>query len=246
MDGGASRSWSWVLHLGKVRYYSHSTIRCVQLTRIQRSVHNTRIERLWFDVTQGFGSKWKAFFMDLEHNHNLNAEVPAHLWLLHHLFVNAINEDAQEWAAAWNSHRLHVRGEPRCSPRELFFFGMVENGPRGLEDMVRQLEEEDIGEISEYGIDWQAMNDRVLMEHHNTHNADSMPPTLNGLHPFAPFSAPNQFSTVVCDDPDCPLTVEQCLALDSYLSTHFDLTLRDMGVRRYIWVAALEFCSLIT
>ncbi|KAJ7136327.1 hypothetical protein C8R43DRAFT_894051, partial [Mycena crocata] len=37
-----------------------------------RSVHNTRIERLWYDVTHGFGKKWKVFFLDLEANHGLN------------------------------------------------------------------------------------------------------------------------------------------------------------------------------
>ncbi|KAJ7302577.1 hypothetical protein DFH08DRAFT_722877, partial [Mycena albidolilacea] len=37
-----------------------------------RSVHNTRIERLWYDVTHGFGKKWKVFFLDLETNHGLN------------------------------------------------------------------------------------------------------------------------------------------------------------------------------
>ncbi|KAJ7433788.1 hypothetical protein FB451DRAFT_1064009, partial [Mycena latifolia] len=40
--------------------------------RLFRSVHNTRIERLWYDVTHGFGKKWKVFFLDLEANHGLN------------------------------------------------------------------------------------------------------------------------------------------------------------------------------
>ncbi|KAJ7094476.1 hypothetical protein B0H15DRAFT_737069, partial [Mycena belliarum] len=36
-----------------------------------RSVHNTRIERLWLDWTQGVGLKWYDFFMSLEHNYGL-------------------------------------------------------------------------------------------------------------------------------------------------------------------------------
>lgn len=64
-----------------------------------RSVHNTRIERLWYDVTHGFGEKWKKFFYLLESHHGLNPLAPAHIWLLHHLFLAAINEDAQEWLA---------------------------------------------------------------------------------------------------------------------------------------------------
>lgn len=44
-----------------------------------RSVHNTRIERLWFDVTNGFGYKWKDFFLDLELQCGLNPTFPAHI-----------------------------------------------------------------------------------------------------------------------------------------------------------------------
>ncbi|KZT33080.1 hypothetical protein SISSUDRAFT_1027978, partial [Sistotremastrum suecicum HHB10207 ss-3] len=39
-----------------------------------RSVHNTRIERLWYDVTKNFGKKWKNFFKDLEVYEGLHAE----------------------------------------------------------------------------------------------------------------------------------------------------------------------------
>ncbi|KAG2063868.1 hypothetical protein BDR04DRAFT_1036922 [Suillus decipiens] len=39
---------------------------------IYRSVHNIRIERLWVDVTNGIGQKWKEFFQTLEAYDNLN------------------------------------------------------------------------------------------------------------------------------------------------------------------------------
>ncbi|KAI0371588.1 hypothetical protein BV20DRAFT_1051599 [Pilatotrama ljubarskyi] len=61
-----------------------------------RSVHNIRIERLWVDVTSGFGSKWKEFFHQLEAQHGLNVDNDAHVWLLHHLFLEAINRDAEQ------------------------------------------------------------------------------------------------------------------------------------------------------
>ena len=59
-----------------------------------RSVYNSQIERVWYDVTKGFGEKWKEFFTDLEANEGLDVDNPAHLWLLHHLFLNNINQDA--------------------------------------------------------------------------------------------------------------------------------------------------------
>ncbi|KAJ6618374.1 hypothetical protein B0H10DRAFT_2164156 [Mycena sp. CBHHK59/15] len=73
-----------------------------------RSVNNTRIERLWYDVTHEFGYKWKQFFVDLEVNHSFNPTGPEHIWLLHHLFLHCIDEDAQEWAEAWNRHDLQI------------------------------------------------------------------------------------------------------------------------------------------
>ncbi|KAJ6474110.1 hypothetical protein DFH09DRAFT_1462008 [Mycena vulgaris] len=103
-----------------------------------RSVHNTRIERLWYDVTHGFGFKWKQFIIDLEFHHDLNPSLPAHIWLLHHLFLDSVNQDAQEWAAAWNSHHLQIRGERGRSPRDMFIT---------------------------YGIDWDVANDPGLMTH---------------------------------------------------------------------------------
>ena len=87
------------------------------------------------------------------------------------------------------------------------------------------------------------MRDGALMAHHNLNNT---PSNMNEAPPFAPFGTPNQFSVVVCDAPDSPLTPQQCHALDWHLSTRFDLRTRDMAVRRNIWIVALEFCSYIT
>jgi hypothetical protein len=111
---------------------------------ICRSVHNTRIERLWRDYNQGVSGKWKNFFADLERNHNLNPDNEAHIWLLHWLFIDAINEDLMEWVNTWNHHRISLAGEPDRSPRDMFIFGMLEDGPRGMdyEAIVQRVEEE--------------------------------------------------------------------------------------------------------
>jgi hypothetical protein len=63
-----------------------------------RSVHNTHIERLCYDLTNGFGQKWKNFFLDLEHNHSLDHTNLAHIWLLHVLFLDVINANTKLWA----------------------------------------------------------------------------------------------------------------------------------------------------
>lgn len=199
-----------------------------------RSVHNTRIERLWFDVTSGFGRKWKLFFQELEDSCDLNADLPEHIWLLHHLFLAALNEDAQEWAEAWNAHMLHVRGEPPASPRQLFTFGMVRHGPRGLDFANDDLQPD---EIPNYGIDWDTIADPILIRHHQETNPATQPDAV----PLAYTPRPAQLSHVPCEPPDCPLQHAQVAMLDIHLSTHFDLSSRDMLVRRAVWAAALQY-----
>ncbi|KAL7277449.1 hypothetical protein ACG7TL_009311 [Trametes sanguinea] len=136
-----------------------------------RSVHNTRIEHLWYDVTQGSGAKWKSFLLKLERSHGLDADRPAHIWLVHHLFLNALNADVQEWASTWNAHRLHITGEQAVSPRELFMFGMVRHGPQGIKHIVNPADDVvEENDVASYGIDWDINDDPILMAHHQSHN----------------------------------------------------------------------------
>ncbi|KAF7345496.1 hypothetical protein MVEN_01568100 [Mycena venus] len=203
-----------------------------------RSVHNTRIERLWYDVTHGFGQKWKRFFMDLEVHHGLNPLLPAHIWLLHHLFLDAINCDAQEWAAAWNSHLLQIRGERSRSPRDMYIFSMLQDGPRGLEYRAEP-PSDDVEDPTTYGIDWDVADDSTLM----THLLDQNPQDWDEHNPFSP--GQDALSHVPCDAPDAPseLTREHIAALDAELASTFDTSSRNMHVRRLVWMKAMEICN---
>lgn len=73
----------------------------IPLTTV-RSTHNERIERLWREVGEQFCRRWKAFFMRLERLHGLDRKNPMHLWLLHHLFLWAINEDCEQFVQEAN------------------------------------------------------------------------------------------------------------------------------------------------
>ncbi|KAJ7040893.1 hypothetical protein C8F04DRAFT_1031761 [Mycena alexandri] len=207
-----------------------------------RSVHNTRIERLWYDVTHGFGKKWKVFFLDLEANHGLNPTRPGHIWLLHHLFLASVNRDALEWAEAWNSHQLTVRRQRERSPRDLFLFGMLREGPRGISAFLAP-EEEGIEDINEYGVDWEANEEPELIAHLLANNPDERADTVND--PFAPSSTPANLSEVLCDPPNCPFTPAQLLVLDSQLSRQVDLFSHNMNVRRLVWQSALAIARSI-
>ncbi|KAK7466152.1 hypothetical protein VKT23_004877 [Stygiomarasmius scandens] len=133
-----------------------------------QSIHNTRIERLWFDVTAQVSSKWKDRFIDLELNHGMNINNPDHIWLLQFLFLSDINEDLRGFAEGWNQHPLRSRGrrQPRQSPLSMFFFDMFVHGVRGTEVDL------DEAEIEAFGIDWDSYNEENLLQSHDNNHPD--------------------------------------------------------------------------
>ena len=84
------------------------------------SVFNTRIERLWVEVGRQFARAWRAFFRRLERLHLLDRSNTHHLWLLHFLFLEAINSDCLEFQNDWNSHPISGAGHNQ-SPNVIFF-----------------------------------------------------------------------------------------------------------------------------
>lgn len=216
-----------------------------ELISIVRSVHNTRSERLWYDVTTGFGAKWKAFFLELEHlsEYALDPDRPAHIWLLHHLFLAAINQDAGDWVAVWNSHAITGHGLPhQAAPQELFLMGMAELGARGLNYITAddQVVTED---MAGYGIDWEVYDSHTLMTHHLENN----PQEWESENPFSAAGSPDRLSDVPCDSPNCPFTTAEVASLDAELRDQFGVALesRDMTVRKGIWIHALKACDFI-
>ncbi|KAH6908520.1 hypothetical protein BKA70DRAFT_1103473 [Coprinopsis sp. MPI-PUGE-AT-0042] len=91
------------------------------------SVFNTRIERLWLEVGTQFARAWRAFFYLLERRHLLDRGDKTHLWLLHHLFLDSINEDCQEFEATWNAHPISGEAHGH-SPDDLMLLGQLEHG----------------------------------------------------------------------------------------------------------------------
>jgi hypothetical protein len=59
---------------------------------------------------------WHAFFVCLETLHCLNHHDPSHLWLLHRLFLNLINEDCLDFKEMWSQHPLSSIGTDDMSP----------------------------------------------------------------------------------------------------------------------------------
>ena len=74
------------------------------------STHNSRIERLWVEVGTQFARRWRAFFLRLERLHHLDRSDPHHLWLVHFLFLEDINNDCRTFQRHWNSHPISGEG----------------------------------------------------------------------------------------------------------------------------------------
>jgi hypothetical protein len=219
------------------------------LTSLSRSIHNTRVERLWVDFTQAVGIKWKIFFEDLEWNHLLDPSRPSHIWLLHWLFLEAINDDVSAWINAWNSHKVSLKGEPDRSPRDMYLFGMVEHGPRGIQHLVTSppltdLDEANLENPATFGVDHEIMEDPALfhsfLEHNpgeHGHTDDRNPFDINGL--------PAILSEVICEVVNIPLPGNFVQQLQAGLLAipGISFATQDMTVRRLLWQNSLQLCT---
>jgi hypothetical protein len=198
-------------------------------------VHNIRIERLWVDVTAGFGRKWKHFFLDLEHHDGLDVESDAHIWLVKHLFLREINADAEEWAGAWNNHKLGLQGNRSSSPNELYFFGMIQEGPRGIGPVDdHHLTESN---LRQYGVDWEALEDQQVHSHHDEANGIIHHTVDDSDYLFQ--CAPERLPHVHVEEPWCPLSDFQV----SFLDTQLNWDVRDIGSYQLRWITALDICT---
>ncbi|KAF5310385.1 hypothetical protein D9611_012114 [Ephemerocybe angulata] len=208
-----------------------------------RSVHNVRIERLWVDYNAGFTNTWYQFFHDLELSYGLHHENPRHIWLLHHLFLHTINKEAQVWVDIWNLHKM--RGTGSQSPREMFHFGLMRQGMRGIGLMAMPTADEAVTDYTQYGVDWEFMNLASDRE-------DLLLPMEAGQPPAAGYGLghgePARYNEVLCEAPDCPLSDNQLAALDEHVENTFE-GLEDVGhgvmeLRKGLWATGLEFCRV--
>ncbi|KAJ3729594.1 hypothetical protein C8R42DRAFT_569723 [Lentinula raphanica] len=203
-------------------------------------VHNVRIERLWRDVTQGFGMKWYNLFYELELNGGLCPDDDCHIWLLHHLFLLPINQDALIWAESWNRHTMQFHGSERArSPHDMFFFGVLQRGlrgPPGISEPGPEPEEEEVGPLEDYGIDWEDLSNPEILRHHQETNGEDAEPLVP-----ANSRQPPQLSLVEVPDFACPFENQE--DLDSFVETLMvapEYGCRDVEGYKRLWARALE------
>ena len=187
-------------------------------------MHNTRIERLWVDIVHDLSSKWKELFEVLEIHHGLDPDRMAHVWLVHHLFLNEMNAELIEWVQGWNSHKMQLRGQRNQSPHEMFVIGITERECPGVSAWILQ-QEETVVDLAAYGLE---------DGEHQGEGRDSQRVDVR----------PERFSEVRCDTPNCPLDADQISVLDDSLAQAFGLDMhRSMPQRKFIWDHALDICG---
>ena len=89
-----------------------------------RSVHNSRIERLWRDVYQLVLSSFYDLFLSLEACGQLDPDNEGHLFCLHFTYLPIINEALSKFVLSWNNHK--IRTARNKSPLQLFILRMQE------------------------------------------------------------------------------------------------------------------------
>jgi hypothetical protein len=182
---------------------------------------------LWYDVTQGFGQKWKDFFLELEATHGLDASKPGHIWLLHYLFLQDIQDEATTWANTWNSHLMTLSKERDRSPEDMFVFDMLTRGPRGLDGLF--LPDPEPVNPQEFGVAWEDFEDEQLM---------------TALAEGPEVRHPAHLHTVDVEAPPSPFTEEEVAQLDTVLTRLVGRPNTMLG-RRALWDAAIATCKEI-
>jgi hypothetical protein len=107
-----------------------------------RSVHNTRIERLWREVNRVVNHYYMAVFRHMEQHRILNSNDEIDIFALHYVYVPRISRSLHEFTEQWNYHGM--RTASHCSPLALWNSGMIANPSDSVLDF----------DIDSYGIDY--------------------------------------------------------------------------------------------
>ncbi len=88
-----------------------------------RSVHNTRIERLWREVNRVVTSYYSAKFKHMEYHNILDASSEIDMCALHFVFLPRIAMSLEEFTAQWNYHGIRTAGH--SAPLAMWSYEML-------------------------------------------------------------------------------------------------------------------------
>ena len=124
-----------------------------------RSVHNSRIERLWRDVFEGCTSMFYNLFCFMEETGSLDIDNTIHMFSLHYVFLPRIQHSLHAFQTGWNNHPMS--SERGLSPEQQWVQGLalpwdcftyIDSKPLYCSEFEFVLEVDE----AMYGIDWNA------------------------------------------------------------------------------------------
>lgn len=128
-----------------------------------RSVHNQRIERLWWDVHKEVKSEFYHLFYWMEDNGRLNSDNAIHRYASHKVFLLLINQKLATFRTAWNNHRM--RTDHNRTPNQLWTQSNRSTCSRSHADIVGSEEMGDVPNFVQTLL--QRMNASRANYHHN-------------------------------------------------------------------------------
>jgi hypothetical protein len=177
-------------------------------------------------------------FMMLELHHGLNINNANHIWLLHYLFLNTINQQLAFFIGAWNQHCIQIRDGPNCSPADMFGFDMIVHGIRGsqLPATAAPMSEE---ELEVFGVDWEGLQDDTILQSRESNN-----PTDEDSGSWLGRSGPpDNLNEVPVEPPSGVFSQDEILHIDTALQ-HFAGAVDDADVVES-WVQALALAQVV-
>ena len=126
-----------------------------------RSVHNSRIERLWRDVYQVATPVFYDLFHMLESDGLSDPDNDHHLFCLRFVYLPVINDILRKFARSWLNHKVRTAGNK--TPVQLFIMGMQKVGEHGT---VASEYFESLGGVSKYIIIMTNCSEMAISSHH--------------------------------------------------------------------------------
>ena len=102
-----------------------------------RSVHNQRIERLLRDVFCSCTTLFYNLFYFMESHSLLDVDNEVHMFCLHYVFMQRINNALQMFTDAWNNHTLS--SDRNLSPLQLWISGLSRQGTTDQDIQLTQV-----------------------------------------------------------------------------------------------------------
>ncbi|XP_064622711.1 uncharacterized protein LOC135484933 [Lineus longissimus] len=184
-----------------------------------RSVHSTRIERIWLELWSNTINVFYDLFQEFEKDLILDPNCENQMFALHFVYLPRIRESVADFIGQWNHHKIRTEN---ASPIQLFVQRSLElqgSTHTGIRDIFNR----DIGQAEENPED--ELNSDLSDE------SDGDAETRSRL------------TIVNVPDTVCPLTDEQLAELQAHVQPALGINLSDQaqGIKKYFLV--LDFIA---